>query len=257
MRIAETHCHLDYLKAQPLDETLRLAQEAGVERFITIGVDPANLDGVVAIAEAHVSVYFSQGIHPHDSKDFTDVEAGKIRERARHPKMVAVGEIGLDYYYNNSPPDVQQRVFRQQLELAVELNKPIIIHSRDADADMIGFLKEFAPRLKRKGVVHSFSSGLELAQTAIDLGFHLGFNGMITFPKAENVREAVRLCPIERILTETDAPFLTPVPHRGKENAPHHLVHVVAKLAELKQIPVEELTDHTWRNASELFWTNG
>lgn len=256
MRIAETHCHLDYLKAQPLDETLRLAQEAGVERFITIGVDPANLDGVVAIAEAHAPVYFSQGIHPHDSKDFTDVEAGKIRERAKHPKMVAVGEIGLDYYYNNSPPDVQQRVFRQQLELAVELNKPIIIHSRDADADMIGFLKEFAPRLKRKGVVHSFSSGPELAQTAIDLGFHLGFNGMITFPKAENVREAVRLCPIERILTETDAPFLTPVPHRGKENAPHHLVHVLAKLAELKGVNVEEMAQIAWTNASTVFFAS-
>lgn len=254
MRIAETHCHLDYLKAQPLEETLRQAHEAGVERFITIGVDPGNLDGVVSIAEANASVYFSQGIHPHDSKDFTDVEARKIRERSTHPKMVAIGEIGLDYYYNNSPPDVQQRVFRQQLELAVELDKPIIIHSRDADDDMIAFLKEFAPKLKRKGVVHSFSSGLALAQTALSLGFYLGFNGMITFPKAENVRDAVRLCPIDRILTETDSPFLTPVPHRGKENAPHQLVHIVAKLAELKGMSVDNMAAAAWQNAQTLFF---
>lgn len=254
MRIIETHCHLDYLKAQPLEETLRLAASVGIEKIITIGVDPENLDGVLAIAEAHGPVYFSQGIHPHDSKDATDTDWQKIRTRAQHPKMVAVGEIGLDYYYNNSPPDVQQRAFRTQLELAVELDRPVIIHSRDADEDMMKLLTEFAPRLKRKGVVHSFSSGLELAQRAIDLGFYLGFNGMITFPKAENVREAVRLCPSERLLVETDAPFLTPVPHRGKENAPHQLPHVLAKMAELKGTTIEAITEATWQNAMRLFF---
>ena len=254
MRIIETHCHLDYLKDRPLEETLRLAADVGVEQIITIGVDPQNLDGVVAIAEAHATVYFSQGIHPHDSKDATQVEWDKIRARASHPKMVAVGEIGLDYYYNNSLPDVQKAAFRTQLELAVELNKPIIIHSRDADADMIAFLTEFAPLLKRKGVVHSFSSGLELAQTALNLGFYLGFNGMITFPKAENVRDAVRLCPVDRLLVETDSPFLTPVPHRGKENAPHQLPHVLKKMGELKNLSVEDVAEQTWKNANSLFF---
>ena len=254
MRIIETHCHLDYLKAQPLEETLRLAQEVGVERFITIGVDPQNIDGVVTIAENNPAVYFSQGIHPHDSKDATDVEWQKIESRAQHPKMVAVGEIGLDYYYNNSPPEVQKLAFRKQLEIAVSVNKPIIIHSRDADDDMMAFLEEFGPRLLRKGVVHSFSSGLTLAQKALDCGFYLGFNGMITFPKAENVRDAVRLCPPERILVETDSPFLTPVPHRGKENAPHQLPHVLAKLAELKNMSVEQMAQTTTDNALKLFF---
>lgn len=253
MRIIETHCHLDYLKAQPLEETLRLASDVGVEKFITIGVDPQNLDGVLAIAEANASVYFSQGIHPHDSKEATEVEWEKIRSRAAHPKMVAVGEIGLDYYYNNSPPDVQKAAFRKQLEIAVSVNKPIIIHSRDSDDDMIAFLREFGPKLVRKGVVHSFSSGLALAQAALDCGFYLGFNGMITFPKAENVRDAVRMCSVDRILTETDSPFLTPVPHRGKENAPHQLPHVLAKLAELKQIPLEVMAQAACKNAHDLF----
>ncbi len=253
MKITETHCHLEYLKDRPLDETLRLAAEAGIDRIVTIGVDPGNLDKVMELADTYPQVYFTQGIHPHDSKDGTETEWNKIRERASHPKMVAVGEIGLDYHYNNSPPDIQRKHFRLQLEIAAEMDKPVVIHSRDADEDMAAMLAEFAPRLKRKGVVHSFSSGLTLAQTALDLGFYLGFNGIITFPKAENVREAVRLCPLERILVETDAPFLTPVPHRGKENAPHLLPLVLAKLAELKGTSIDKAAGMTRANAVQLF----
>lgn len=254
MRIVETHFHLDYLKNQSVEETLRLAMEVGVEKFITIGVDPNNLDNAFNLAETHSNLYCSQGIHPHDSKDATEVEWNKIKERAKNPKMVAVGEIGLDYYYNHSPRDIQKTVFRKQLEIAVELVKPVIIHSRDADQDMISFLEEFGPKLKSKGVVHSFSSGLELAQKALNAGFYLGFNGMITFPKAENVREAVRMCPLDRLLVETDSPFLTPVPNRGKENAPHQLPHILAKMAELKNITVEEMSEITWSNAHSLFF---
>lgn len=253
MKIAETHCHLDYLKDRPLAETLRLCAEAGVEKLVTIGVDPDNLDGVMALAESHSQIWCTQGIHPHDAKAVTDDVLTKIQSRAHHPKVVAIGEIGLDYYYNNSPKDVQLKYFRAQLEIAAACDKPIVIHSRDADEDMMAFLKEFGPKLKKKGVVHSFSSGLKLAQTALDQGFFLGFNGMITFPKAENVRDAVRLCPPERILVETDSPFLTPVPHRGKENAPFYLPFVVQKIAELKSMSVEDLGNQVWRNAHTLF----
>ena len=253
MKIAETHCHLDYLKDRPLEETLRLCQEAGVEKMVTIGVDPENIDAVIALAEAHSQIWCTQGIHPHDSKDMTDEVLERIRSRAHHPRVVAIGEIGLDYHYNNSPKDVQLKWFRAQLELAVAADKPIVIHSRDSDEDMIAFLKEFAPQLKKKGVVHSFSSGMELAQVALDNGFYLGFNGMVTFPKAENVRDAVRLCPIERILLETDSPFLTPVPHRGKENAPFYLPHVLKKVAEIKSASEEALSVHAWNNAHTLF----
>lgn len=254
MRIVETHFHLDYLKSQSVEETLRLASEVGVEKFITIGVDPNNLDNAFNLAEGHDNLFCSQGIHPHDSKDATELEWTKIRERAKNPKMVAVGEIGLDYYYNHSPHDVQKVVFRKQLELAVELDKPVIIHSRDADEDMVTFLEEFGPKLKRKGVVHSFSSGLELAKKALEAGFYLGFNGMITFPKADNVREAVKLCPLDRLLVETDSPFLTPVPNRGKENAPHQLPHILSKMAELKNITVEEMAEIAWANSHQLFF---
>ena len=134
------------------------------------------------------------------------------------------------------------------------MNKPVIIHSRDADEDMATFLEEFGSKLKRKGVVHSFSSGLELARKALDAGFYLGFNGMITFPKAENVREAVRLCPLDRLLVETDSPFLTPVPNRGKENAPHQLPHILSKMAALKNKAIEEMAEVTWNNAHNLFF---
>ncbi len=255
MRIAETHCHLDYLKDRPLAETLELSAKAGVEKFITIGVDPENLDAVLALAETHDRVWCTQGVHPHDAKAVTPEVLAKIAARAAHPRVVAIGEIGLDYYYNNSPPDVQRAVFRAQLELAVAHAKPIVIHARDADDDMIAFLREFAPQLTRKGVVHSFSSGTELARVALEEGFFLGFNGMVTFPKAENVRDAVRLCPPERILTETDAPFLTPVPHRGKENAPFQLPHIVKKLAEIKGLSEADMAAQAWSNAERLFWS--
>lgn len=253
MNIVETHCHLDYLKDRPLAETLKLCGEAGVTKLLTIGVDPVNIDAVLELAENHPQVWCTQGIHPHDSKDMTDEVLARIRSRLKHPRVLAVGEIGLDYYYNNSPKEVQLKWFRAQLELAVEFDKPIVIHSRDADEDMMAFLKEFGPRLKRKGVVHSFSSSLELAQTALDVGFYLGFNGMVTFPKAENVRDAVKLCPLERIILETDSPFLTPVPHRGKENAPFYLPFVLKKVAEIKSSSEEAMSNLAWENSHKLF----
>ena len=249
----ETHCHLDYLKAHPLEEILRLSSEAGVSKIVTISVDPTNLDAVIALSEAHPQIYCTQGIHPHDAKECNAEVFAKIKSQAQHPKVVAIGEIGLDFHYNNSPADVQEEWFRRFLELAAESNKPVVIHSRDADELMAKFLIEFSPRLKRKGVVHSFSSGLELAQTAIDQGFFLGFNGMITFPKADNVREALKLCPLEQLVIETDSPFLTPVPHRGKENGPYFLPFVLQKMAEIKGVPPEKLSLILSQNAQRLF----
>jgi TatD DNase family protein len=249
----ETHCHLDYLKAHPLEEILRLSSEAGVSKLVTISVDPGNLDAVIRLSEAHAQIWCTQGIHPHDAKECTEEVFAKIKAQASHRKVVAIGEIGLDFHYNNSPADVQEVWFRRFLELAGELNKPVVIHSRDADLLMAKFLIEFSPKLQRKGVVHSFSSGLELAQTAIDQGFYLGFNGMITFPKADNVREALKLCPLEQLLIETDSPFLTPVPHRGKENGPYFLPFVLQKMAEIKGVPADKLSEILAANAQRLF----
>ncbi len=252
-KIIETHCHLDYLKKRELSEILTSAKEAGVEKIISIAVDPDNLDPVFKLTQDHDQVYCSQGIHPHDAKLATPESIQLIKARQNEAKVLAVGEIGLDYYYDHSPHDVQKDIFRQLLEVAIETNQPVIIHSRDADEDMIAILEEYAPRMKRKGVIHSFTSGEALAQKALELDFYLGFNGIITFKNAENVRDIVRLCPIEKILIETDAPFLTPVPHRGKENAPEYLPFILEKIAELKNLSPEEVEKQCYQNSMDLF----
>lgn len=253
MRIIETHCHLDYLKNEPLEEILKKSQEAGVEKIITISVEPDNFDKAREIALENENVFFTQGIHPHDAKLATEEAFQIIEERCSEDKMVAVGEIGLDYHYNNSPRDKQIEVFKRQLAIATRNDKPVVIHSRDADEDMAAVLKEMAPALKRKGVIHSFTSSLELAKTALDLGFYLGFNGIITFKKAQEVRDAVAIAPLDRILTETDSPFLSPVPHRGRENAPYRLPHIIEKIAEIKEAKVEEVAAIAYQNAIDLF----
>ena len=252
-KIIETHCHLDYLKARSLKEILQTSKEAGVEKILTISVEPNNFDAVRELAHTHEQIYFTQGIHPHDAKLATDEAFKVIQSRCPEEKMLAVGEIGLDYHYDNSPREKQREVFKTQLLIAIDENKPVVIHSRDADEDTISILKDYAPKLKRKGVIHSFTSGLELAQTAIDLGMYLGFNGIITFKSAENVRDAVRLCPLEQIIIETDAPFLTPVPHRGKENSPEYLPFVIEKIAEIKEIDPKIVEQVVYQNSLDLF----
>lgn len=255
MKIIETHCHLDYLKAASLEEIISKSKEVGVEKFITISVDPENMDKVFEIATNNEEIFFTQGIHPHDAKDCNQSVLDKVANRCSEKKMLAVGEIGLDYHYDNSPREIQKEVFKAHLEIAIKYNKPVVIHSRDADEDMMSILKEYAPKMIKKGVIHSFTSGQELAQLAIDLGFHLGFNGIITFKNAQAVRDIVSMTPVDRILVETDSPFLTPVPNRGKENNPSNLPHIINKLAEIKEIDPIELSHITYRNADKLFFT--
>lgn len=249
----ETHCHLDYLKALPLEEIRTKIREAGITKVITIGVDPLNLDPVQVLAETYPEVFFTQGIHPHDSKEATEVEYNKIIDRASHPKMVAVGEIGLDYHYDNSPRDIQRSSFERQLQIAVDKDLPVVIHTREADEDTVSILKNFSKQLKRKGVIHSFTSSKELAEFVLAEGFFIGFNGIITFKKAENVQEVVKITPPEQILFETDSPFLTPVPHRGKENAPYYLPFVAAKIAELKNVDLDALKKQVFENSLRCF----
>jgi TatD DNase family protein len=252
--LIETHCHLDYLKAEPLEELRRKAREQGITKIVTIGVDPLNLDLVKDLADRCDEVYYTQGIHPHDSKDATEIEFQKMIERSSGPKMVAIGEIGLDYHYNNSPPEIQRQMFERQLQIACDVDLPVVIHTREAEEDTKAILRNFSTFLKRRGVVHSFTSSLELAEFALDQGFYLGFNGIITFKKAENVQQVVKMAPMGKILLETDAPFLTPVPHRGKENAPHYLPFVAAKVAELKNLSLEEVQSVAYQNALDCFF---
>lgn len=252
-KIIETHCHLDYLKEKPLDEILQEATASGIEKIITISVEPDNFDTVKDLSKKYEQVFFTQGIHPHDAKLATELALDMIKERTTLTKMVAVGEIGLDFHYNNSPKETQIEVFRKQLEIAIGSQKPVVIHSRDADEEMITILEEYAPRLTKKGVIHSFTSGLELAQRAIDLGFYLGFNGIITFKSAENVRDALKLCPLDRILLETDSPFLTPVPHRGRENSPAKLPYILEKVAQIKNKSPLDISKTCYNNSITLF----
>ncbi len=255
--IIETHCHLDYLKEAPLEEILTKIKGVGIEKVITIAVSPDNLDTVKELTLRHDFVYGTQGIHPHQGKAWSDEVEKKIRKNLiENDKLLAVGEIGLDFYYNNSPREEQIVAFRRQLEVAAQLELPVVIHSRDADQETIDILNELAPAMKKKGVIHSFTSGPELASCALDLGFTLGFNGIITFNKAENVRDIVRMCPLDRILLETDSPFLTPVPYRGHENAPFYLPFVAEKIAEIKETTTEEVLTQTYQNSLHTFFND-
>jgi len=251
--LIETHCHLDYLSDDELKNIIHKSHEHFVEKIVTIAVAPKNLATVRQLVTENETVYGTQGVHPHEAKEVTDEVLQEIRSHINDPKIIAVGEIGLDYYYDKSPREKQIDVFEKQLQIACDYDKPVVIHTRDADEDTIAVLSNFSSTLKKKGVIHSFTSSLDLAKFCLNEGFSLGFNGIITFNKAENVREVLRETPLDRILVETDAPFLTPVPYRGKENAPFYLPFVAEKIAEEKDIDIQEVLKVTKQNAIELF----
>lgn len=258
--IIETHFHLDYLKEGSAEEILEKARSCGIERFMTIAVSPDNLEKVIDLTEQYSDVYGTLGIHPHDAELYTPEVEKFIRKHlasdSRSTKLRAVGEIGLDYYYDNADRKIQRDVFESQLQIAVDLELPVVIHTREADEDTQAILSNFAPLMKNKGVIHSFTSGLELARYCVSEGFNLGINGIVTFNKAENVREVVADTPIEKILLETDAPFLTPVPYRGKENAPCYLPFIAEKIAEVKGLQTEEVLKICYQNSMQTFFSS-
>lgn len=254
--IVETHCHLDYLEQDALNDVLQRAADVGVEKVVTISVSPDNLATVRSLAAAHENIWCSQGIHPHEAEKYSDDVEQQLRDGTADEHVVAVGEIGLDYYYDHADRAVQRSVFARQLELASELDLPVIIHSRDADADMQAILADHLPVLARRGVIHSFSSGLALAEFCLEAGFMLGFNGMVTFKSADNVRDAVALTPLPQLLLETDAPYLTPVPYRGRPNAPQYLPFIAERIADIKAVTVEEVIDCAYANSDALFFSN-
>ena len=250
----ETHCHLDYLEGDALAETLDRSRDVGVERIVTIAVSPDNLDTVAALADGHDDVWATQGIHPHEAEKYSPEVGETIRQRTAGERIVAVGEIGLDYYYDHADRAVQRQVFEQQLQIAVDTNMPIVVHTREADEDTRAILGNFSGSLSRKRVIHSFTSGLPLAEYCLAEGFSLGFNGIATFNAADNVRSVVAVTPLDQLLLETDAPYLTPVPYRGKPNAPFYLPFVAERVAQVKGYDVEHLLAQVWRNSMELFF---
>ncbi len=252
--IIETHCHLDYLEGEELRAALERARAVGVEDIVTIAVSPDNLDTVISISETHADVWCTQGIHPHEADHWNESVDARVRAGCEHPRVLAVGEIGLDYYYDHADRNAQAAAFDAQLEIATQCNLPIVVHTREADADTEAILRNHLHGLSRRGVIHSFTSGLALAEYCLSEGFMLGFNGITTFRNADNVRDVVSATPIEQLVLETDAPYLAPVPYRGVRNAPCYLPFIAEKVAEVKAIPVSDLLDHAYRNSQRLFF---
>ncbi len=249
----DVHCHLDRLEGGP-EFALNLAKESGVQRIITIGTEPNDLPIVIALSEKYAPhVFCTIGIHPHDGVKYNSEVGQFLRANASHPRVLAIGEIGLDYYYDQSPRPEQLVAFREQMQIAVDVGLPVEIHTRDAEADTIAILKEFHGRVK--GLIHCFTGTPELAQAALDLGYNISISGVVTFKNAESLRTTVRdIIPIDRLHVETDAPFLAPVPMRGKTNTSAYVLHTAKVVAELKNVSLEVLSQQTKKNAEKLFF---
>ena len=247
----DTHCHLDKLDSTP-EEAIIEAKQAGVQRMVTVSVDEPSLDFVSSMVQQFPEVYGSVGFHPHDAAELTEDLEQKIRKLAlEEKKLIAIGETGLDYHYMYSSAEVQQQVFSKQLQLAVELNLPVIMHSREAETDTLNILQEIP--VSPPGVAHSFTSSFEMAKTLIEMGWYIGINGIVTFKNAEDLREVVSWLPLDRLLLETDSPFLAPTPFRGKPNKPAHIPAIATFIAELREISLEQLSEQTSANAQRLF----
>jgi TatD DNase family protein len=254
MELIDTHCHLDWNSFDPDREAvIDRAVEAGVARMITIGVDVPSSRRAIEIAEQHEAVYAAVGVHPNDCAGFDTALLHEIRSLAQHPKVVAIGEIGLDYYWQKVEHDVQAQAFHAQLVLAAEISKPVIIHSRDAAAEVVTLLEDFTQHTRLAGTLHSYFDDLAIAQRVFAIGFYIGVTGPITFKKSDREREIIRQVPLDRVLLETDAPFLTPVPHRGERNEPAYVRHVAEMIAQVRAQSVEDVARQATTNAARLF----
>ncbi|HTS24562.1 MAG TPA: TatD family hydrolase [Bryobacteraceae bacterium] len=251
--LVDSHCHLDDSKFDAdREQVIERALAAGVKRLMAIGTGdgPPDLRTAIRQAERYPFIFATIGVHPHDASKATEESFAELRDLASHPKVLALGEIGLDYHYDFSPREVQRTVFGRQLEIAAESAKPIVIHTREAWADTIAILRE---RWRGPGIMHCFTGDEEQAREALGLGFYLSFGGVLTFPKAETVRQAARITPDERLLVETDCPYLAPVPHRGKRNEPAFVVETAARLAEVRGSTPPEIAALTTANFERLF----
>jgi TatD DNase family protein len=258
--LIDTHAHLDLPQfAADCAAVVERAQAAEVGAIINAGADVESSRRAVALAQQYPEVYAAVGVHPHDAKKLDGDALAALRELARQPKVVAVGEIGLDFYRNLSPQDVQRRAFQAQLAWAERLGKPVIVHDREAHAEVLSALTSWAAGLGRSpldgrvGVLHSFSGDLSMARRVIELGFYVSISGPVTYPNARRLVEIVRALPLDRLLIETDCPYLTPQPHRGRRNEPAYVRLVAEKVAEIKGLALDEVATMTTANARRLF----
>lgn len=259
IRLVDSHCHLEYEgSAKPENQLVQEALDQGVVYLMNVGVDLPSLEKVQASSERYPQVFHTVGVHPHEAQSMTSDSIEVLRKAARHPKCKAIGEIGLDYYYDNSPREIQRQQLQAQLDLAAELGLPVVIHTRDAEEDQLKALQEHVARLspdaqKNPGVIHCFTGTQSFGQACIDLGFSISFSGILTFKTAEALRECARSFPLDRILVETDSPFLAPIPHRGKKCEPVMVIHTAQKIADVRGISLEELAEATFQNTCRVF----
>ncbi len=253
--LIDSHCHLDRLDLAPYDGSLDAALDAararGVSRFLCIGVDAANAPRVRELADQHADVYCSVGIHPLDLAREQPADLSWLLDNLDHPRVVAIGETGLDYHYEPDMASEQQASFACHLEAARLTGKPVIIHTREARADTLALLREAA--LPQAGVLHCFTEDWDMASAALDMGYYISFSGIVTFRNAESLRDVARRVPADRILVETDSPYLAPVPYRGKPNEPRYVHEVACQLAELRGVSFEEFCQQTSANFMRLF----
>lgn len=254
MNVIDSHCHLDYPGlAEDLGQVIARAEGAGVRLMLSIGTRVRKFDQVLVIAERHADVFCTVGTHPHNAAEEPDITVDELVALARHPKVVGIGEAGLDYHYDHSPRDVQALSFRTHIAAARETGLPLVIHSREAEADTATILEEEMKTGAFKPLLHCFSSRTELALRGLRLGAYVSFSGILTYKNAEDLRATARQVPMDRLLVETDAPYLAPVPYRGKTNEPAFVVNTLAKLAEVKDVTQTEMAETTSRNFFALF----
>ncbi|WP_102348009.1 TatD family hydrolase [Bacillus sp. Marseille-P3661] len=249
----DTHVHLNARQyEEDLDEVISRAQADGVTNMVVVGFDRETINGAIKIAESYDFIYAAVGWHPVDAIDMKEEDLEWIESLCSHPKVVAVGEMGLDYYWDKSPKEIQKEVFRKQINIAKKVKLPIIIHNREATLDIVEILKEENAK-EVGGIMHCFSGSTETAQECINMNFYISFGGPVTFKNAKKPKEVVTKIPLDKLLIETDCPFLTPHPHRGQRNEPAFVRLVAEQVAELKGISFEEVAQKTTENAKKLF----
>jgi len=259
MQLIDTHCHINFnAYDEDRDELIARAKDAGVNRIINPGIDVESSRAGIHLTERYEGMFAAVGIHPNSTADFHSDIIKTLRDLSHHENIIAIGEIGLDYHWDKSPKAKQKEAFEAQLALATERQLPVIIHNREASDDVMDILEQWVKSLPetlkdRPGVLHSFSAPASIAERALNAGFYLGFTGPITFKKAEDLRRIAATVPLNRILVETDGPFLTPTPYRGKRNEPAYIPYIVERLASLKTINVEGMAKATTENAEKLF----
>ncbi|MEH6524913.1 MAG: TatD family hydrolase [Sneathiella sp.] len=253
--LVDSHCHLNFEQlSSQLDDVVARAGDAGVGHMLTIGTKLREFNQVLEIAETYDNIHCSVGVHPHEAETEGDeVTTEKLIDLSQNRKVVAIGETGLDYFYEHAPRDLQKKSFRIHIEAARETGLPLIVHTRNADTDTIDILQEEYKKGPFTGVIHCFSSGWKVAEKSMEIGFFISISGIVTFKTATELQDHVRRLPLEKLLVETDAPYLAPVPKRGKSNEPSFVAHTAAKIAELKETTLEKLSEKTTDNFFNLF----